>query len=159
MKREMIGNIFFIVLSIIVCVYSIKINIGSVSNPGSGFLPFVSAIFFGTLSVILIIKLSIFKKSQQRETCSEFVEQKRFTKSRKRIIFVILSLSVYIIMMPKLGYLISTFLLMVFLFGFTRQMKWYLVLIYSFSVVLISYLVFEIWLSCQFPRGVLHYWR
>jgi len=37
MSREKIGPSFLIALSIFVCIYSFKLKIGSLSNPGSGF--------------------------------------------------------------------------------------------------------------------------
>jgi len=34
-------------------------------------------------------------------------------------------------------------------------MKWPFVIMYSFLVVVVTYLMFDRWLSCQFPMGVI----
>ena len=56
--------------------------------------------------------------------------------------------------MPELGYLISTFLLMGFLYWILERKKIWLVLLASVLTTLFTYIVFSKWLNCQFPEGL-----
>ena len=158
MDRDKIGSLFFLVLSVVVCLASIKIGIGTPSNPGSGFMSFFAGLFFGLLSLLQIGKLYFRKKSKQNMVKGE-AEEGGNREGIKRIILVIVALSAYCIIMPRIGYLISTFLLMVFLLRIGSSMKWRLVIASSLFITFCSYLIFDKWLSCRFPGGILQYSR
>jgi hypothetical protein len=64
------------------------------------------------------------------------------------------ALLIYAKLMPVAGYLLSTFLLMSFLFWIVRGKKWWWVLISSSLTTLITYYVFSVWLKGQFPEGL-----
>jgi putative tricarboxylic transport membrane protein len=159
MDREKIGSIFLIGLSVVVCIYSIKIGIGSPSNPGSGFMPLIAGLSFGILSLLQIAKLYFVKKSKLKTTNGETKEEAKKGESKKKIILVIVSLVAYSIIMPKLGYLISTFFLIIFLLRIGNGMKWRFILPSSLFITLSTYLIFDRWLSCRFPVGIFQYWR
>lgn len=159
MGWERIGSLFLIVLSIIVCIYSVRLKIGSLSNPASGFIPFIAGLLFGLLSLLQIIEWIILKRSKEKVKYHKIIEEGGGPGGRNRIIIVITLLLAYITIMPKLGYLISTFLLMIFLFRIGHQIKWWFLLAFSFLITLSTYLIFDRWLSCRFPVGVLEYWR
>jgi hypothetical protein len=60
----------------------------------------------------------------------------------------------YALVMPTLGYLITTFLLMLFLYFMIHEQKWYWVIISSLLSSLGSYYLFSKLLNCQFPDGL-----
>ena len=159
MDRNKLGSFFLVGLSVIVCVASIKIGIGTLGNPGSGFMPFIAALFFGLLSLFQLGKLYLRKKSRLNTINIQTGEVGRDDESKNKIILVIVALSAYTVIMLKIGYLISTFFLMIFLLRIGSSTKWRFVFISSLVITLLSYLIFDRWLSCRFPAGILEYWR
>jgi hypothetical protein len=57
--------------------------------------------------------------------------------------------------LPILGYIIGTFLFMLFLFKGVETLKWKWSVITAIITVLASYLIFDIWLKCMLPLGVI----
>jgi putative tricarboxylic transport membrane protein len=76
-------------------------------------------------------------------------------QSRRRIIIIIGSLLAYAFALSRLGYLLSTFLLMGILFSLVEKRNWLVIIVKAIIVTLITYFMFEKWLACQLPPGIL----
>jgi Na+/pantothenate symporter len=59
-------------------------------------------------------------------------------------------------LLEKLGYLITTFLAMLLLFGIYERKRWWVALVGSIIVTVITYVVFHVLLNVQLPEG---FWR
>jgi hypothetical protein len=149
MKTSDLGSsLFWLVFSISVCVESLRLGIGTLHNPGMGFWA------FGASGLLVILSLSLFFQAVLRKGEAE-IHSIFSGLLWKRVILVLIALLVYAKLMPVVGYLISTFLLMSFLFWIVRGQKWWWVLVFSFLSTLITYLVFSVWLKGQYPEGLL----
>ena len=156
MNRENIGSIFLLIFSLVVCLYSIRLGIGSAHNPGTGFMPLISGVFFGFFSLLQLIFSWKLKRNMDE---NDIKKKKKKPKIESKIILVITSLLAYGVIMPKLGYLITTFLFMIALFRIGKLMKWWVIFGSSLLVTLSTYLIFDRWLSCRFPLGIIGYLR
>jgi len=76
-----------------------------------------------------------------------------------KIIFVLISLFLYALLMETVGFIPVTLLLFIFLLGIIEKRKWYFTAFVSIVVTVISYLIFEIWLQSQLPKGWLDFLR
>jgi hypothetical protein len=141
------GSLFWLLLSIAVFFGSLRLGIGTLRNPGTGFLTFGASGILGILSLVLFVQTTLRKKVVKREPLFA-------GKLWQRILLVLIVLTVYSWIMPTLGYLISTFVLMTLLFWVLERKKIWFVLSSSFLTTLITYLVFSKWLNCQFPNGL-----
>jgi hypothetical protein len=141
------SSLFWLLVSISVFVESLRLGIGTLKNPGMGFLTFSASGILGILSLILFFKASF--KKEEVKTAPFFAGM-----FWKRIPFVLIVLILYSRMMPILGYLISTFLLMTALFWILERKKITFVFVSSILSTLVTYLVFSKWLNCQFPDGL-----
>lgn len=139
------ASLFWLLVSIAVFVESIRLGVGKFQNPGMGFMTFCASGILGILSLILFIRASLSKEKTKPLFVGEFW---------KRVIFVLFVLSAYSVVMPILGYLLSTFILMTLLFWILEREKIWLVFIASFLTTLVTYFVFSKWLNCQFPDGL-----
>jgi hypothetical protein len=111
-----------------------------------GFMAFAVSLLLGILSLALF-SLSTLKPEEGK--IAPFFSGRYW----KRVLLVLLTIIAYAELMPLGGYLISTFLLMSFLFWIVKgQLGWVLVL--SSLTTLITYCVFSVWLKCQFPSGI-----
>lgn len=141
------SSLFWLLVSISVFVESIRLGIGTLQNPGRGFLTFGASGILGILSLILFLRASLRK---------EEIKAAHFFAGPlwKRVLLVLIVLVVYSRFMPVLGYLISTFLLMIVLFWILERGKVVFVFISSILATIVTYFVFSKWLNCQFPDGL-----
>jgi hypothetical protein len=141
------SSLFWLLVSILVFAESIRIGVGTVQNPGMGFMTFGASGILGILALVLFLQASSRKENVRHKPL--------FAGTRwRRILFVLLALTVYARVMPVLGYLISTFLLMFLLFWVLERKRIGFVLLYAVLATLLTHLVFSQWLNCQFPQGL-----
>jgi ABC-type glycerol-3-phosphate transport system permease component len=126
---------------------AIGLKLGTPSDPGPGFLPFGTGALLGILALVHLLKVSVVVSNGKNE---EFLRQE--VKWRSTLV-VVLAVLVYALLLPFLGYLIATFILMVVLFSLNDRRKWSLVIPASLLVIGITYFVFHVWLKVQFPPG------
>jgi hypothetical protein len=140
------SSLFWLCYSIFILIESLRLGIGKLHAPGMGFMAFGSSGLLGILSFALFVQ-SLSTKKEDRT-------QPIFAGTLwKKALMVLIALLIYSRLLPVAGYLISTFLLMSFLFWIVERQKVWLVLILSFLTTLMTYYVFSKWLNCQFPDG------
>jgi len=144
---DQLSSLCWLLLSIVVCIESTRLGVGTLRHPGIGFMAFGVSSLLGMLSLALFLQATL----RPREVTTEPSPPRKFWK---RVFLVLLAIVAYAELMPYGGYLISTFLLMSFLFWIVKGKLWG-VLILSSLTTLITYYVFSVWLKCQFPSGLL----
>jgi hypothetical protein len=150
MKRaELVGALFWVGLAVFVCIGALKLRLGTPSEPGPGFLPFWTGALMGTLALVHLVRTSLSGSKSEPEAGL------RMASKWPRAAAVVGSILVYALVLPRLGYLVSTFLLMVVLFSLYGRKKWWAILGWSVAVIAVTYVVFHGWLKVQFPVGVL----
>lgn len=143
-------SLFWLALSLVVCVEALRLGIGTLTNPGMGFMAFATSVVLALLSSILFIKAHL-KKSEPK------VKPLFAGRMWKRVLLVVVALSLYTNLMPVTGYLVGTFLFMSLVFRVANVRKWWSVLVSSLLTTLVTYYVFSVWLGCQFPEGFLQF--
>ncbi len=139
------SSFFWLLVSLSVLIESLRLGIGTVQNPGMGFMPFGASGILGILALFLFLQASF-----RRETAAALVVGKFW----KRVLFVIFILVLYARVMPLLGYLISTFVMMTIFFWVLERKRAWLGFVFSLLSTFITYIVFSKWLHCQFPDGL-----
>jgi phosphatidylglycerophosphate synthase len=76
-----------------------------------------------------------------------------------KLVLVLISLFLYALLMEWLGFLIVTLLLFIFLLGAIEKKRWPIVVLVSLIVTALSYLIFEVGLQSQLPKGPLEFLR
>ena len=150
MKKKNIGSsILWLLFSVIVCIESYKLNIGTLHNPGPGFYPFCIGLTLILFSLIVLLS-SIFL---QKEEASQ---EKTGEKSNiKDILLVVISLFLYAIVYEHLGFVLSTFLFIIFILKIIERKKWLIAISFAIFTAAISYVVFNLWLNANLPKGIL----
>jgi hypothetical protein len=148
-RAEQIVSLFWVAFAIWVCIGSLGLKLGTFSDPGPGFLPFGAGTLLGIFAIAHLCNLT-FRHPEKEDTELPW----RNINWRKGV-YTIIALFTYAFLLPTMGYLIDTFLLMFFFFSILGRKKWWAVLIGSLIVIGITYFVFEIWLMVQFPKGFL----
>jgi putative tricarboxylic transport membrane protein len=151
MRKEEGSSLVWLGLAVVICIGSLRLSLGSFHNPGPGFFPFSAGLVLGILAA------AVYFQARRAAASAEETGQPLWTNRSgvKKVILTAIALLVYGISMNYLGFLISTFIFFVFLLRTIEPQRWGLVIIESLLASGISYLVFEIWLQAQLPRGIL----
>ena len=64
----------------------------------------------------------------------------------------------YILLLEPLGFLLTTFVCLLFLFKLSEPRRWVMPTILSACTATLSYLIFSVWLQSQLPKGLLKFW-
>jgi Tripartite tricarboxylate transporter TctB family len=149
-KREILGGVVWLALGLFGLFSSLRLGIGNVRDPGSGFVLFsASLLFIGCL--VLMLFLSHFNRQE-----SPPIESWR-SLCRRKVLVVVGASILYLLLFEKLGYLLATFALMVVLFGLGRLRLWVL-LSCTGATVAGSYWIFHTLLKVPLPKGILGLW-
>lgn len=131
---------------------AVKLGLGSVNEPGPGFFPFLMAVCLISFSSIDLISCA--KKSRTLDV----VEREEFwpgSRGAKKIVFVIISLFIFIIGLNHLGFVPIVFLFTFFHLRFIETQKWLTVFIMASLFTSLSYAIFQLLLKANLPKGLL----
>jgi putative tricarboxylic transport membrane protein len=150
MKRfDLWSSIFWILFSLGVIKLTTRLSLGSLHEPGPGFFPLLLSFVILGLSSALLFRTLIKGRLQMGGIASQLF------KSLVKISPVLILLSLYAIFLDTLGFLIVTFLLIFLLLEVIYRQKWWVSLITAGAGSMGTYLIFQIWLQSQLPKGLL----
>jgi putative tricarboxylic transport membrane protein len=143
------SSLFWFIAGIAISLSSLKYGIGSLSQPGAGFITFFPGIIISLLSAALFIasRRDRDNVSRLRDLWAGF--------DLKHVAYTILFLAIYILAFKPVGFIASTFLLLVFLFRLKSAYRLSTVLAMSIAVTIASYAIFALLLKTQLPQGLL----
>jgi putative tricarboxylic transport membrane protein len=145
-KNNLISSLFFSVCGLLITVGSLRMPIGRLGEPGPGFLPLIVGILLGLMSLTLFINSLRLKMTDQKVLGLGRKEQ-------FRVISTSLSLIIYAVALRPLGFILVTFILLVFLFRAIGELNWKASIAGPMLTTLFFYLLFDVWLEVQFPMG------
>lgn len=151
-KADLIVCLAWIFLAIWAIFQSIKLNLGKLNDPGPGFLPFLSSVVIGSFAFIFMIYI-VFKKG-----INPPVKIKKFQLGQQwgKAAYLMISSFIYIFFLwNNLGYLVSSTILLFFLLKVVGSESLIKSIIISVSASIVSYLIFQTWLQCSLPKGLL----
>lgn len=145
MKRldlEVVGGFFWAAVGIFFALGAVKLKLGTFRNPGPGFIPLGMALLLLFLSLYTVAKGLVKPTGAAREI------------PWKRPVLVIGAVFVYGLLLPIIGFLPATFILMVILLGLlmrAEKKRSHYVLLFSAITALGAWLVFSVFLRVPFP--------
>ncbi len=151
-KSNLISGMIWLILAVLISVSSIRLGLGEYRVPGPGFFPFLTALPLGLLSIYLIATSILSDAGKKRKIAWPI------NRNGMKIVLTVASLIAYSFFLERIGYLLITFLLMLFLFKNIEPQKWRIALLGSFLSVALSYIVFNVWLEVQWPAGIIEQW-
>ncbi len=155
-KPDRWSGFFWLILSVFGSYESYKLGLGTVQEPGPGFL------FFWTGAIVAILSLTVILNSSRKLPSGEREEGKEFISRRRAItktILVLVSLFLYAFLMEWAGFLVVTLLFFTFLLGAIEKKGWSFAVLVSLIVTAMSYLIFETALQSHLPKGLLDFLR
>jgi putative tricarboxylic transport membrane protein len=124
---------------------SAKLPFGTVRNPGPGFFPWWTSVVLDLLALILLAQALTLRSTAVGKGSGRIA----------KVAALLIVLGAYIVLLDPLGYLLSTFLLVLFMLRWIDTQRWTVALGMAAITSVVSYVVFAIWLSIPLPRGPL----
>ena len=148
-KKDILSSLFWLAAGFGVCYGGYDLELGTLRDPGSGFMFFWVGVIMVGLSLAVLVKAVRMKPDQKGGGLLR--GEVRWAK----ILSVLAVLVLYAYVFPHLGFILSTVLLLLFLFKAVEPQKWSWAVLGAVISTLTAYGVFQLWLGTQLPRGFL----
>ena len=122
---------------------SSKLLFGTIHSPGPGFFPWWTSILIVLLALLLMVRALASHSSTAGEDSGRIA----------KVALLLVVLSAYTFLLDPLGYLLCTFLLVLFMLRALDPQPWAVAVGMALMTAAGSYVVFAIWLSVPLPRG------
>jgi hypothetical protein len=133
---------------VMTALWSLKYGFGSLSEPGVGFITFFAGAILALLALLLFFSSFRGKKTAGlRELWAGL--------DTTKVLYVLGLLVAYAVLLRPGGFPLCTFILLFLLFRVKGSYRTWTMVLVSFFVTAVSYLVFQVWLQVQLPRGIL----
>jgi putative tricarboxylic transport membrane protein len=142
----MISSLVWALFSVIVAVASWRIDVGTLHAPGPGFLTFYTAVLLGILSLISVLQSW---RGRGKPTGSTW----RWSSLWKTGLLLSV-LFFYVGLINTIGFLVGSFILLLFLFRVLEPLRWGTVLLASVLTVTATYFIFGIMLGNKLPQAL-----
>ena len=143
-KKIDISLLFFIVLSVAICLESYKLRIGNPSAPLPGFFPFLTGVLLGGISGgKLLISLCSPKAGDRLEikiVCS-------------RVLPLSVGLLGYVVLMDVVGFSLGTFSFVFLVLQRIEAKAWWIAALVAAGILFSIQLIFQVFLGVQLPGG------
>ena len=137
--------LFWVVLGMLVCYGATRLGLGTVTEPGSGFIFFWSGVILVLLSLVALAE-----SLRGGEDATAEVSAINWRK----VALVLLALLLYAFFLERLGFVLTTFLLLSFLLAMIQETHWGRSLGVAGAAALGSFAIFELWLKIRLPHGI-----
>jgi putative tricarboxylic transport membrane protein len=146
-RADIASSLFWMAVGAFVAWSGWDLELGTVNDPGSGFLLFwLGLIMIGLAAAILVNAL--------REAAG--VPQALLAGARwRRVVLVLVALIAYGWALPRLGFIVTTTAVLIFLFKAVEPQRWSVAIGGAVASALSAYLIFKVWLGAQLPAGFL----
>lgn len=145
MSPDRISGALLLLLAGAIVAESRRYPIGTLDYPGPGFLPTLLGAAIGLMALLLLAV------SWRRAVAPSSAWPDR--QGLIKVVAVFTGTLAYAALLELSGYLLNTFLLFVWLLRPVGRQTWTVTLGVSLAAALSAYLLFDVWLKVQLPRG------
>jgi putative tricarboxylic transport membrane protein len=149
MNADRVSSLFWLLLGLVTIYGSVQLGLGTMHEPGSGFLAFLAGCF------IICVAAVIFLTSIIRFRGSPLEIKRLWAGANWHLSFIIGLLTIgFILGLEVLGFFVTSFLLLFCLFKGVEKLSWGKALLIPALTMTVSYLVFNIFLKSNLPKGI-----
>ena len=124
-----------------------RYGLGSFEQLGTGFMPFLAGVAISVFSFVGLVVETL--KNRSRTGWKPVFEGLLWRKAA----IVLAALYAYTLLLNRAGFLICTGLFIGFLLRAIKSQRWTVTILWTLAVTFASYLIFDIWLKAQLPKG------
>jgi len=145
-KYDLYCALTLLLVSMFVSAMSFKFGLGSLRTPGPGFFPFLIGLLLGCISLVMIV-------IPYEGSLKGRIPNERPSFGRN-VLPTLIILFAYAFAMERLGYIISTSFLLLYLFKVTGSRRWFTSILMTLIVVSLTFLFFNLLLNAPLPKGI-----
>lgn len=148
MGAEFYHALFWLCVGVTTTVMSWRYSLGSLTDPGPGALPFGLGLLFILLSLLLLAQ------SLSGPRIRGGGPRLPTGRGWRKVILVLLTIAASAFFFETLGYLLTVFSLVAVSMVLVEPRRWRLALVTGIVSSVASYVIFDVWLMVQLPRGI-----
>ena len=145
---DLFSSLFWFIFSIYVLIESYRLGLGRWDDPGPGYFPLGAALLLGATALSVMVKAA--GKASEKEVSLAPVEESRW----QNVPMVLFLMLLYALGLKTMGFVLCTLLLYIFFLKIVMPQTWAKAIAVALSVTLGSYLLFNVFLKAQLPRGI-----
>jgi putative tricarboxylic transport membrane protein len=119
------------------------LGLGSVQDPGAGFI-----LFWVGLGM-LALAVAVLAAATSAPAAAAAAPGGR----RPKVALVLLALVGYAYALPHLGFVVTTTMVLIFLFKIVEPQRWSVAIGGALASAVMAYVLFKVWLGAQLPAG------
>jgi putative tricarboxylic transport membrane protein len=144
-RADLGSAVFWMAVGAAVAYAGYDLGLGSVQDPGAGFILFWVGLGMLALAVaVLVAALAAPPAGAEAPPAGG---------RRSKVALVLLALVVYAYALPHLGFVLTTTMVLVFLFKVVEPQRWSVAIGGALASAVIAYVLFKVWLGAQLPPG------
>jgi len=142
LRGDQISGVVFVLIALLVAWENRSYPLGSLSDPGPGYMPLMLAIALGAFGLLVAL----------RGGASPLLNTIDWTESKRGMVLLI-TCGVGVFVLERIGYRLTMIALLVFMLGVVERKRPLPTVLVAFGFAFISYYVFATLLKVQLPRG------
>ncbi len=142
LRSDQASGMVLVLLALFVGWQNTSYPLGTLQEPGPGYVPLLLAIFLGLTGVLVAV----------RGTRAQPLRAIPWPEAPRAVV-ILIACGVAAYALERVGYRITIFGLLVFFLGVVERKRWYSVLILALAFSLLSFLLFDTLLQVQLPQG------
>ena len=151
MDTNKISGSFGLLFALFTIKESLGIGVGALRTPGPGLFPLAGGILLAVLSAIILLR-AFFEQGEKAATTTE-----KENENTRFVVYAFLGILAYALILQWLGFLLSTFFLVIFFLKIFEDKKWWVMLLTAAIVSSTCYILFDYILQSDLPLGILEY--
>jgi putative tricarboxylic transport membrane protein len=145
-KLDIQSGIFLLVLSMGICAGSLQHEVGTLTEPGSGFFPLFTGLALWILSIIILVEGWKASRGSAR-----FWEP---GANQKGIYLAIAFILLFAFLLERAGFILTTTLFFFLVSRFVSRHRWSTALFFGVAASVATYVVFSFLLRAPLPGGI-----
>jgi putative tricarboxylic transport membrane protein len=148
-RYDLASTLFLMGLAAYVTLSGVRLGFGEWREPGPGFLAVLSGLALGALAGVWF-GMTLAKRWGNGSGARRFIAD---PGGFRKVALTTGALVAFALFLEPLGFPLATFAFLVFLLRAIEPRRWGLTLALSIVTMVLSVLVFQVWLQVQFPEG------
>jgi len=146
-KDEAAGGVLIFLFGAVTCYFSLKMPIGTFRAAGSGLFPLCLGILLMGLSFAFVLRLFLKERGEKK------MRAPGSPALATQVLPFLGAIALATLLFDKLGYPLTSFLLLLALLKILGVKKWAWNVLLSFASAGVSYVLFVQWLKIPLPKG------
>ena len=146
-KFDTVSGLFLLILSIAICIGSLRLHVGTFRAPGAGLFPLVTGVVLGVFSILILL--------EARRKAEEAISFWAPGADKKAIFLSFLFILIYALFLERIGFLAATFIFFFLISRFVSKHRWATAVFFAVVTSAATYGVFKYLLRSPLPQGIL----